>query len=222
MKVFTKPFILSITPLLLITFFLVFPLFLKAQTSASLALSGNWFVKIDDKIDGNMTSVAFSDCEITLSQIDESSFKGELKDCGNKTTFEGQIMNDELIVVLATHDDLVTLFTGRKLNDNTIRGVYYTEKNAKEGEFLWQRVAHTGLAASPVKAQERTKGGKATHTASGETTQMKQANVVHIVKQGDTIYSIARTYNLTMQQLLDLNNRTSMDIKIGDQVRVIP
>jgi LysM repeat protein len=205
----------------------VFPLFSKAQTSKSVTLSGNWRVKLDDLIDGQMTSVEFSSCQLTLSQIDDSTLKGDLADCGKTGSFEGQIMNDELIVVLATYDNISTLFTGRKLNENTVKGVYYTEKNGKEGEFLWQRANHTGLANATPKISERKAGTGAkktapTQTASGEVTVNKQENVVHLVKQGDTIYSIARTYNLTMQQLLDLNNRTHMDIKIGDQVRVIP
>jgi hypothetical protein len=213
--------------ILISTFFIsLSPLFLTAQTAKQVTLSGNWRVKLDELIDGQMTSIGFSSCQLTLSQIDDSTLKGSLADCGKTGSFEGQIMNDELVVVLATYDDVSTLFTGRKLNDNTVKGVYFTEKNGKEGEFLWQRTNHTGLAsASPKVTDHKGTGAKkvvSTQTANGEMAQSKQENVVHLVKQGDTIYSIARTYNLTMQQLLDLNNRTSMDIKIGDQVRVIP
>jgi LysM domain len=223
--------LLKVSKTLLCCAMLYLPFCSDAQTGAALTLSGNWRVKIDEKIDGQMTSVEFSSCQLTLSQIDENTLKGDLAACGKEGGFEGQIMNDELIVVLATYDGVSTLFTGRKVNENTVKGVYFTEKNGKEGEFLWQRANHTGLArtAAPAHHAEhpdhKGKGAKATphaKTANGETTDHAQGHVTHLVKQGDTIYSIARTYNLTMQQLLDLNNRTHMDIKIGDQVRVIP
>ena len=222
-----NPFISTVFKTLLCCAMLYLPLCSAAQAKTPLTLSGNWRVKIDEKIDGQMTSVEFSNCQLTLSQIDENTLKGDLSACGKEGTFEGQIMNEELIVVLATYDGVSTLFTGRKVNENTVKGVYFTEKNAKEGEFLWQRANHTGLATAPHHQAHDKKGHGAkvsphAKTANGETTEHAQGNVTHLVKQGDTIYSIARTYNLTMQQLLDLNNRTHMDIKIGDQVRVIP
>ena len=43
---------------------------------------------------------------------------------------------------------------------------------------------------------------------------------IYTVQPGDTLYSIARTFNTTMQEIMDLNNLTSIDLSIGQNLQI--
>ena len=43
---------------------------------------------------------------------------------------------------------------------------------------------------------------------------------IYIVKKGDTLYAIARKYNLTVDELKELNNLTSNNLNIGQRLKV--
>lgn len=44
--------------------------------------------------------------------------------------------------------------------------------------------------------------------------------VYHTVERGDTLFSLARRYDTTVQTILDLNGQRSTDIQIGQRLRV--
>ena len=44
----------------------------------------------------------------------------------------------------------------------------------------------------------------------------------HLVKQGETLYSIARRYNITVLELKALNELQSDTLRIGDELVVVP
>ena len=43
---------------------------------------------------------------------------------------------------------------------------------------------------------------------------------VYIVKKGDTLYSIAKKYNTTVNELVNINNLTSTNLSIGQQIKL--
>lgn len=43
---------------------------------------------------------------------------------------------------------------------------------------------------------------------------------IYTVKQGDSLWSISREYNITVQELIDINNLLTTTIKVGDQLKV--
>lgn len=45
-------------------------------------------------------------------------------------------------------------------------------------------------------------------------------NATYIVKSGDTLYSIAKAYGITQQELMDYNNLTSNLLSIGQRLRI--
>ena len=54
------------------------------------------------------------------------------------------------------------------------------------------------------------------------TAQAQQAtDVIHTIRQGETVYSIARTYQVTAESILSLNPSAASGIRAGDQL-VIP
>jgi len=44
--------------------------------------------------------------------------------------------------------------------------------------------------------------------------------VYHTVERGDTLFSLARRYDTTVQAILDLNAQRSADIRVGQRLRV--
>jgi membrane-bound lytic murein transglycosylase D len=43
---------------------------------------------------------------------------------------------------------------------------------------------------------------------------------VHQVKAGETLYQIARQYNATIKQLMELNEKPDFNLKVGEKLRV--
>ena len=52
------------------------------------------------------------------------------------------------------------------------------------------------------------------------TTKSKSNSDFHIVKSGESLYSIAKKYNTTVAQLKQLNNMKNNNIKAGDKIRL--
>ena len=55
-----------------------------------------------------------------------------------------------------------------------------------------------------------------------QTTPVPSANepVYHTVRRGDTLFGLARQYDTTLDAILELNNRRSTAIRVGERVRV--
>ena len=53
------------------------------------------------------------------------------------------------------------------------------------------------------------------------TTEIgKEPNINYIVKRGDTLYNIAKRYNITPKELMDYNNLSSSLLNIGDTILI--
>jgi flagellum-specific peptidoglycan hydrolase FlgJ len=53
-----------------------------------------------------------------------------------------------------------------------------------------------------------------------EAKESKEKFQYHEVKKGDTLYSIAKKYNMNVQELMNLNGKSKNEIKVGEQIRV--
>lgn len=51
--------------------------------------------------------------------------------------------------------------------------------------------------------------------------QNNNNNIIHEVGKGDTLFSISKKYNLTVEELKQLNNLVGNDIKIGQKLKVV-
>jgi membrane-bound lytic murein transglycosylase D len=45
--------------------------------------------------------------------------------------------------------------------------------------------------------------------------------IEHIVKSTDTLYSVARKYNVTIQDLMEWNNKKDFTLSVGEKLKVI-
>lgn len=62
--------------------------------------------------------------------------------------------------------------------------------------------------------------GSGTNTPSTTNDNDSDAKIFHIVEPGETLYRIAKNYNLSVDELKLLNQLSSNDIKVGMQLRV--
>lgn len=56
--------------------------------------------------------------------------------------------------------------------------------------------------------------------ATAPATPSEKETTVYVVKEGDTLYSISRAYNMTVKELMDMNTLTSSAISVGQQLKV--
>ncbi len=197
--------------------FLIFTIFLYSQfTATSIAqkpIDGKWHIKTDFNLDGKIEEgTTLSECALNLKTTETGLLAGEYADCKRKTIIEAQLFNNEIITFLIQDPDGIIVCTGRWDGKNTIKGTYYQQGAGKEGDFLFLRELQPDLAARKREAATPT-------TATAAATP---ATATYIVKQGDTFYSIAKKYNLTFQQLLDLNNKKDSSLRVGEVLRVTP
>lgn len=54
-----------------------------------------------------------------------------------------------------------------------------------------------------------------------EGTPAKPKEIIHEVKASDTLYSVARKYNVTIKELMDWNGKKDFNVSVGEKLRVI-
>ena len=104
-----------------------------------------------------------------------------------------------------------------ELEDNKI---YYT---VKSGDTLWSIARRFGLTVNQIKEVNNLKDnflsiGDLLYIPSNETKTVTKD--IYTVKKGDTLYSIAKKYNLSVDELKSLNNLTNDTLKIGQKLCV--
>ena len=109
-------------------------------------------------------------------------------------------------------------------------GVAYTElgKNeiyyqVKKGDTLWSIARQFGVTVNQIKEVNNLKNntisiGTLLYIPTKETEKVTKD--VYTVKKGDTLYSIAKKYYLTVDELKELNNITDNTISIGQKLYV--
>lgn len=187
---------------------------------AQNAIDGKWRIKTDEHIDGVLTNSEYSTCILKLSTNENGLITGEYSECGRPTTVEAQLFNNEIVTFLIQDTDGIIVCTGRWDAQNIIKGVYYQQGASKEGDFVFQRLEPQAVVAARKRVAEMS-AKTGTQTTAKAVDPVIDINT-HIVKQGDTFYGIARKYSLTLQQLLDLNNKQEPSIKVGEVIRIAP
>lgn len=95
-----------------------------------------------------------------------------------------------------------------------ISGDYYT---VQKGDSLWSIAKKYGLTVNELKSLNNLTSNL---LQIGDVLKVKEEISpdipdTYVVKRGDTLYSIARDYNLTVDELKRLNNLTSNTLSIG-------
>lgn len=98
-------------------------------------------------------------------------------------------------------------------------GTYYT---VKSGDSLWSIAKKYGVTVNDLKSINNLTSntlsvGQILRIPVEEETSTAST---HIVKSGDTLYSIARQYNTTVDAIKALNNLTTNSLKVGQVLRI--
>ncbi|MBT8380027.1 MAG: LysM peptidoglycan-binding domain-containing protein [Ignavibacteria bacterium] len=100
----------------------------------------------------------------------------------------------------------------------------YTYHKIKKGETLSQISEKYKVSIASIRSLNDISGNK---IVAGKTLKIKKGltsgklkNGYHIVVKGESLYSISKKYNTSVQKLKSLNNLNSSKIKIGQKLRV--
>ena len=93
----------------------------------------------------------------------------------------------------------------------------------KSGDTLWSIARDNGITVNELKTANNLTSnaltiGQLLYIPKEETEIIETE--IYTVKSGDTLYSIARKYNLTVDELKKLNNLTSNSLSIGQKLNI--
>lgn len=105
---------------------------------------------------------------------------------------------------------------------------YSQDKNVytvKSGDSLWAIAKRYGITVDELKrANNLTSNtlsiGQKLTIPSKETVTPSQDYTLYTVKSGDNLYSIARRYGLTMNELMEYNNLATTLLSIGQVLKI--
>ena len=97
----------------------------------------------------------------------------------------------------------------------------------KKGDTLWNIAKTYGLTVDKLKSLNNLTSNNLTigdslivkdSSGSSDNSSSADNNIYYIVKKGDSLYSIARSNNMTVDELKSLNNLTSNILSIGQKL----
>ena len=91
----------------------------------------------------------------------------------------------------------------------------------KEGDTLYSIAKKYNISVDKIKELNKLTSNNIYKGQILLLKEKKENNNIYQVKKGDTLYSIAREYNNTVEELKRLNNLTSNELYIGDEI-IIP
>lgn len=99
---------------------------------------------------------------------------------------------------------------------------YYT---VKKGDSLWSIATKFGLTVEELKKLNNLTAntlsvGQTLKVAEQATEKIPEDYLIYSVKSGDSLYSIANKYNTTVSTLMSVNNLTSSNLKINQQLLI--
>lgn len=109
------------------------------------------------------------------------------------------------------------------------KGINYTNPTTKneyivqKGDSLWNISKKLGISVDEIKRLNNLNSnliyvGQVLKLPGYETTT--DSNITYIVKKGDTLYSIASKNNVTVDELMKLNNLSNTNLSIGQQLKI--
>lgn len=91
----------------------------------------------------------------------------------------------------------------------------------KSGDTLWSIAKNNGLSVDELKKLNNLTSNS---LSVGQVLKLKESTPInkntYTVKSGDTLYGIAREFNMTVDELKKINNLTSNNLSVGQVLKV--
>ena len=138
----------------------------------------------------------------------------------NKDTLAAKIINE-----LEKSGQVVRKYYQRRLPRNTSKDYYYIIRNTPNTEAL---IVEYGFLDNVNDANRLKNNYKAYAEAvvravteyAGYKYVPKTASGYYVVKKGDTLWSIAKNYNVSVDEIKSLNNLSSNVLSIGQKLTI--
>jgi membrane-bound lytic murein transglycosylase D len=95
------------------------------------------------------------------------------------------------------------------------------------GETLYSIAKRYELAVmdivqwNSIKIEEGIKPGQTLSLQPTLTKESSPKEIIHQVKTSDTLYSVARQYNVTIKELMDWNQKTDLTLAVGEKLKIL-
>jgi membrane-bound lytic murein transglycosylase D len=71
-----------------------------------------------------------------------------------------------------------------------------------------------------LKIPKKNYSRKKSNNSYGRTQKTKSSLITHYVKQGDSLWNLARKYDTTTRNIVRMNNLASTQLKIGQRLKI--
>ncbi len=143
----------------------------------------------------------------------------ELQEMNNGLSPQNLAIGQSILV--KAHENYIASNSKEAPRQNLAKKKTYT---VKQGATLYSIAKSHGLSVAELQTHNK---NLSTSISIGQTitipskTQLAAAKpIVHIVKKGDTLYSISKNYNVTVDAIVAYNNLAGNSLSIGQKVKI--
>lgn len=120
---------------------------------------------------------------------------------------------EQILAINPNYDDMTGKLYAAHVN--------YGYKLMAEGKLEQSKEEFTRALAIKPDGEEAIAGLRQLASETPPPTPTPQVQyIIYVVRQGDTLFSIARRYNTTVQAIMEANGLTSYTIYVGQQLRI--
>ena len=117
----------------------------------------------------------------------------------------------------AVVDAVIKTYEGKTIENLPSNGKYYT---VKAGDSLWKIAKENNTTVDEIKKLNNLKSNNLVVGQTLKLSEKTNDSDKYIVMSGDSLWKIANQYGLTVNQLKQLNNLTSDNLEIGQELKI--
>ena len=115
---------------------------------------------------------------------------------------------------------LIYLLPDEKNKLNIKEEIEYVNYTVKRGDSLYSIARNYGVSVSDIMSLNKLNSNLLSVGQTLKIPLSEKIDETYVVKRGDSLYSIARRYNTTVDQIKQKNNLTSNILSIGQILKI--